>query len=462
MYTLKNTSNILRTDSYKPSHWLQYPEGTTQVYSYLESRGGQFNKIVFVGLNYYLKEYLSVPITMDDVNYADERITKHIGKGIFNRAGWERIVNVHGGIIPVKIEAVPEGTVVETGNVLMTVTNTDPQLPWVTNYVETLLMKVWYPITVATTSFHIKQLILKYLNETGDPNSIDFKLHDFGYRGVSSEESAAIGGFAHLTNFKGSDTILALEFAKYYYNEDMAGFSIPAAEHSTIISYGEQKEVEAYENMINKFGNGSLYAVVSDSYDIYNACKNIWGNILKRKVLAAPGVLVIRPDSGIPHEVVLNVVEILGDKFGSTINDKGFKVLNKVRVIQGDGIDYDEIEKILHTLKIHNWSADNIAFGMGGALLQKCNRDTSRFAFKASSVTINGYVKEICKTPKTDKEKSSKKGKLKLIYNTDTQTHETINIHCLGNNILQSVWENGKLLIDPTLQEIRERVSKNL
>ena len=238
MYTLKNTSNILRTDSYKPSHWLQYPEGTTQVYSYLESRGGQFNKIVFVGLNYYLKEYLSVPITMDDVNYADERITKHIGKGIFNRAGWERIVNVHGGIIPVKIEAVPEGTVVETGNVLMTVTNTDPQLPWVTNYVETLLMKVWYPITVATTSFHIKQLILKYLNETGDPNSIDFKLHDFGYRGVSSEESAAIGGFAHLTNFKGSDTILALEFAKYYYNEDMAGFSIPAAEHSTIISYG--------------------------------------------------------------------------------------------------------------------------------------------------------------------------------------------------------------------------------
>ncbi len=462
MYTLKNTSNILRTDSYKPSHWLQYPEGTTQVYSYLESRGGQFNKIVFVGLNYYLKEYLSVPITMDDVNYADERITKHIGKGIFNRAGWERIVNVHGGIIPVKIEAVPEGTVVETGNVLMTVTNTDPQLPWVTNYVETLLMKVWYPITVATTSFHIKQLILKYLNETGDPNSIDFKLHDFGYRGVSSEESAAIGGFAHLTNFKGSDTILALEFAKYYYNEDMAGFSIPAAEHSTIISYGEQKEVEAYENMINKFGNGSLYAVVSDSYDIYNACKNIWGNILKRKVLAAPGVLVIRPDSGIPHEVVLNVVEILGDKFGSTINDKGFKVLNKVRVIQGDGIDYDEIEKILHTLKIHNWSADNIAFGMGRALLQKCNRDTSRFAFKASSVTINGYVKEICKTPKTDKEKSSKKGKLKLIYNTDTQTHETINIHCLGNNILQSVWENGKLLIDPTLQEIRERVSKNL
>lgn len=462
MYTLKNTSNILRTDSYKPSHWLQYPEGTTQVYSYLESRGGPFKKTVFVGLNYYLKEYLSVPITMDDVNYAEERITRHIGSGIFNRSGWERIVNVHGGIIPVKIEAVPEGSVVETGNVLMTVVSTDPQLPWVTNYIETLLMKIWYPITVATTSFSIKQLILKYLHETGDPASIDFKLHDFGYRGVSSEESAAIGGFAHLTSFKGSDTILALEFAKYYYDEDMAGFSIPAAEHSTIIAYGEQKEVEAYENMINKFGNCALYAVVSDSYDIFNACKNIWGNILKRKILAATGVLVVRPDSGIPHEVVLNVVEILGEKFGSTVNEKGFKVLNKVRVIQGDGIDYEEIEKILYTLKSHNWSADNIAFGMGGALLQKCNRDTFKFAFKASSVTINGYVKDICKTPKTDREKSSKKGKLKLIYNSDTQSHETVSVHSLGTNILQPVWENGKLLVDPTLYEIRERISKNL
>lgn len=461
-HPLSNVSNILRTDSYKPSHWLQYPDGTTEIYSYLQSRGGRYKKTVWAGLSYYLKSYLSVPITMKDIDYAEERIDKHIGPGIFNRKGWERIVKVHKGYIPVRIEAAPEGSLISTDNVLMTIVNTDPELPWITNYIETLLMKVWYPITVATESFYIKQLILEYLTLTGNPSLIDFKLHDFGYRGVSSEESGAIGGFAHLINFKGSDTILALEFASIYYHADMAGYSIPAAEHSTVIAYGEEHEVEAYENMLRKFGNGALVAVVSDSYDVYNACDNIWGKILKKKVQDMNAVLVVRPDSGIPHEVVLKVTEILGERFGYTLNDKNFKVLNKVRVIQGDGIDYDEIKLILEALTAHGWSTDNIAFGMGGALLQKCNRDTFKFAFKASSTTINGYVKDIRKMPKTDKDKASKAGKLKLIYDTETNQYKTVSIHTLGKNILQPVWENGKLLVDQTLDEIRERLSKEV
>jgi len=455
--SINDVNPILRSDSYKTSHWLQYPPGTEYVYSYLESRGGEYPETVFVGLQYYLKEYLSRQITMDNVDYAEERITKHMGPKIFNRAGWERIVKVHNGYLPVRIMAVPEGLVVPTRNVMATIENTDPVLPWVTNYVETPLLQTWYPITVSTLSREIKKLVLRFLNETGDPSGIDFKLHDFGYRGVSSQESAAIGGMAHLVNFKGTDTMIALEMAAIYYGEDMAGFSIPAAEHSTITAWGEMFEYEAYQNMIQKFGEGALYAVVSDSYNIYEACSDLWGNQLKTQVIDAKGTLVIRPDSGIPHEVVRKIVEILGDKFGYTTNNKGYKVLNKVRVIQGDGITYEEINRILEALKIRGWSADNVAFGMGGALLQQCNRDTQKFAIKASSITINGKIKDVYKSPVTDNSKWSKKGRLKLVRNNGVL--ETVDIHEPGQNILEVVWENGKLLRDQTLADIRTLAS---
>ncbi len=449
--SINDVSNIMRSDSYKTSHARQLPPGTTNIYSYLESRGGLFPETVFMGLNYYLKEYLSRPITMADVDRADERITKHMGPGIFNRKGWERIVKLHGGYMPVRIKAVPEGTVVPTRNVLMTVENTDDELPWITNYIETMLLKVWYPITVATISREIKKLIARYLNETGDISGLSFKLHDFGYRGVSSEESAAIGGMAHLVNFKGTDTMIALEAAELYYNEDMVGWSIPAAEHLTVTAWGREFEYEAYENMIKQFGDGPAYAVVSDSYDVYNASENIWGELLRKQVIDAKGILVIRPDSGIPHDVVRQVTEILGKKFGYTTNEKGYKVLNHVRVIQGDGINLEEIGRILEALKIRGWSADNVAFGMGGALLQQMNRDTQKFAFKASSIIRNGRVQD----PVTDNAKRSKRGRLKLIENDGVL--ETVSNNTIGQDVLQLVWENGKLLIDPTFSEIRDR-----
>jgi nicotinamide phosphoribosyltransferase len=449
-----NVSNILRSDSYKVSHFKQYPADTQTIYSYLESRGGLFPETVFFGLNYYLKEYLNKPITMADVDRAETRITKHLGPNSFNRAGWERIVKVHNGFMPVRIKAVPEGTVVPTKNVLMTIENTDPELPWTTNYVETLLLKVWYPITVATLSREIKKIIKRYLEETGDVGGLDFKLHDFGYRGVSSEESAAIGGMAHLVNFKGTDTMIALEAAEEFYGEDMAGFSIPAAEHSTIMSWGQENEYEAFKNMVEQFGKDPLYAVVSDTNNIFEACEQIWGEMLRRKVLENPGILVVRPDSGIPHEVVRKVVEILGSKFGWTVNEKGYKVLNHVRVIQGDGINLEEVGRILEALKIRGWSADNVAFGMGGALLQQMNRDTQKFAIKASYMVRNGRAYDLQKRPVTDNGKWSKAGKQKLV-NVDGVL-ETVRHDQIGHDLLQTVWENGVLLVDPSFTEIRE------
>jgi nicotinamide phosphoribosyltransferase len=446
----------LLTDSYKVSHHRQYPKGTSTVYSYFESRGGMFSEIEWFGLQYFLQEYLSKPITKEMIDEAEELFAMHFGdKTLFNRSGWNCILERHNGYLPVRIKAAPEGMIIPTNNVLMTVENTDPDCYWVTNYLETLLSQVWYPTTVATVSLHMKRLILRYLEKTGDPSLISFKLHDFGFRGVSSVESAGIGGAAHLVNFMGTDTVMALVVARKYYGEKMAGFSIPAAEHSTITSWGLENERDAFRNMIAQYGSGGLYAVVSDSYDIFRACSQIWGKELKAEVEAANGTLVVRPDSGIPHQVVVKCLDLLGEAFGYSINSKGFKVLNpKVRLIQGDGIDYEETRRILDNMEHSGWSADNVAFGMGGGLLQKINRDTQKFAFKCSMVTVNGNDRDVYKAPVTDSGKTSKKGRLSLVHRNGTLM--TVKGE-KADDILQTVFENGKVLKTYSLAEIRER-----
>lgn len=208
--------------------------------------------------------------------------------------------------------------------VLFTIENTDPECFWLTNYLETLLVQVWYPITVCTGSREQKRLIGRYLNETADSiEGVFFKLHDFGFRGVSSCESAALGGLAHLVNFRGTDTLVSLLAGREYYHCDMAGFSIPASEHSTITSWGREHEVDAFRNMLLSYPSNGV-ACVSDSYDVWQACDKLWGQELHDLVVERDqrhGVLVIRPDSGDPPEVVHRVLDILG-AHGSAVAER--------------------------------------------------------------------------------------------------------------------------------------------
>lgn len=453
MNTLLNNP-ILDTDSYKASHWLQYPAGTTKVYSYIESRGGKYASTLFFGLQVILKK-LETRITQDMVNEAALFFAAH---GLpFNRAGWELIVNKHQGKLPIRIKAVPEGVVVPTHNVLMTVENTDPECFWLTSWLETQILRVWYPITVATQSFTIKKIIKQHLDRTSDdPDSeIAFKLHDFGSRGVSSEESAAIGGAAHLVNFMGSDTVAGVMLANRVYKSEMAGFSIPASEHSSITTWGREGEVGAYRNMIKQFGKpGALVACVSDSYDLYNAVENLWGKELKQEVINSGAILVVRPDSGDPAEVVLKTAKLLDKTFGSSLNNKGFKVLNNVRIIQGDGINEDSIRQILFNLEQNNFSATNIAFGMGGALLQQVNRDTQRFAYKCSHAMIDGKSVDVFKDPVTDIGKRSKKGRLDLVHLQGKL--QTVSGEQNFGSVMKTVFENGVITKEYTLAQIRK------
>lgn len=457
---------ILKTDSYKTSHWLQYPPGTEVVYSYLESRGGEFDHTVFFGLQYLIKKHLlGEAIRPVMVDKAEELINKHMGPGVFNRAGWDRLIEKHQGRLPIRIKAVPEGTIVPTGNVLMTIENTDPEFYWLTNYLETLLLHVWYPTTVATLSKQCKNVIGYYLQKTGDVAGLPFKLHDFGYRGVSSDESAAIGGAAHLVNFQGTDTLAALPLLEHYYNASgveqfIAGFSIPATEHSTMTSWLEEGELDALENHLDN-NPDRLIACVIDSYNYKNFILQK-AALLKDKILSRPAGagLVFRPDSGDPRLVVVEVLNMLGEVFGYELNSKGYKVLPpQVRVIQGDGLDLDMIGCILNDMMEFGWSADNIAFGMGGGLLQQVNRDTCKFAFKCSWARIEGQGRNVFKQPVGAEWKKSKKGRLKLIQIGEDwdRSYATVAFEAEGRDMLRTVYENGKLLIDQPLELIRRR-----
>lgn len=453
-----NKSIITNTDSYKFSQYNQYPEGTTNVYSYVESRGGTWKQTVFFGLQMFLKEYLTKQITQEDIIVGEMLATVH-GEP-FNREGWEYILREHNGYLPLRIKAVPEGSVIPVKNVLATVENTDSNCGWLTSYVETPLLRgIWYPTTVATNSYESKRIILDYLNRTGDSSLIDFKLHDFGARGVSSFESAGIGGLSHLVNFKGTDTITALFYGREYYNIDMAGFSIPAMEHSTVTSWTRAGEVDSYRNMVKLYGKpGSLFACVSDSYNIYDAC-HMWGTVLKDDVINSGATLVVRPDSGYPPEVVLNCLKILDEHFGHTVNDKGFKVLNHVRIIQGDGITQDTIDRILYRIMVAEYSADNVAFGQGGKLLQGVDRDTQKFAMKCSSIVVNDEQRDVYKSPITDMGKESKKGRVTLYKNdegyiTDLEGRTDV------VEVLETVFENGKIVKEYTFDEVRKNASE--
>lgn len=462
----ENSMNIiLQTDSYKLTQPMQYPVDMTYMHDYLESRGGIYGYTKFFGLQYYIKEYLMQTITVDMVQEADAFCKMH---GIsIDVEGWMYIATELNGKIPLRIRAVKEGAIIPNHNVLMTLESTDEKVPWIVTWAETLLLKVWYPITVGTYSYKIKQIIAAFFQQTAESNAeLPFRLHDFGYRGVSSEESAMIGGMSHLTNFKGTDTMAGAYGALKYYNaKSMPGYSIPASEHSTITSWTEAKEIDAYRHILEQYPTG-MVALVLDSYNFFNAVDTMICQELKPMIEQRDGIVVLRPDSGDAATNILYALRQCSNAFGYVVNNKGYKVLNKIRIIQGDGVSEDVIYDILKLMKKEKFSAENIAFGCGGALLQgnkhsSINRDTHKFAIKCSAIKhSDGTLTDVYKNPVTDRGKSSKRGRLDLIKKDNKFV--TVNISKLPigeyhpESLLLTVYENGSIIKDYTWDEILE------
>lgn len=438
-----------------------YPPGMTEGSGYIECRdNSEYENVSFFGLQYIIKRFLmQEDLTKLDIDYAEKRWNLH-GEP-FNRAGWERIKEL--GYYPIEIEAVPEGYWIPKGNVLMQMRSTDPLCYWLPTWLETKFVQLWYPTIVATRDKYNKFMLRKYLEETGCTRIeavLPFMLHDFGYRGCPCDEAAAIGGAAHLTNFLGTDTFVACDFVRDYYGMEMAGFSIPASNHAVITAWGRDFEDEAFQNILDKYLKpGAIVACVSDSYDIYRAIDS-WGNKFREQIMNSGGRLVIRPDSGNPENVLLACLNKLFKYFGYTLTPTGHKLLpDCIRMIWGDGLNPKAIDNILYYLASNGIAAENVAFGMGSAMLQEVKRDMISMAFKLNEKVDNGLRLPVQKSPVTGKGKASKPGRQALVT-CDGYTF-TIPESQLGKrkNLLRPVFRNGELLVNDNFEIIRKRAN---
>jgi nicotinamide phosphoribosyltransferase len=460
-----NDNLILNTDSYKVSHWAQLPPNVTAVSEYLEARGGPFPTSRFFGLQSILIRHLLRPVTWDDFEEARAIIPEHMScSDVFNERGWTRLIEEHGGVAPVEISAVPEGMDVPVHNVLMQVVNTDPAFAWFPTYIETVLQQVWGPTTVATLSARVHRVFRAALERSSDAVEVKmpFAIQDFGLRGVSSMESGALLGLANLVNGKGTDTIPALREARMMYGaRAAAGYSIPAGEHSEILAWsdagGSHNEEGYLSNLFDRFLKPrKLVAAPIDSYDQTYFVEELIGKVFRERIMSSGGTFVARPDSGDPTVVVPWLLGALALRFGTTRNSHGYAVLHpSVRVIFGDGMTLASIGTTLDAVLAAGFSAENVTFGMGSGLLQKIDRDTQRFAIKASAVEKDGRWIDVRKVSRDDPQKASQAGRFALIgdagdgSDADAGSLRTITLGELRGrrNWLRPVFRNGELLV---------------
>lgn len=469
-------------DGYKVDHRRQYPEGTETIVSNFTARGTRREdknvKIVFFGLQYFIKKYLikgwnenffALPVE-EVVTRFKRRINNYLGP---NQVGDQHIRDLHAlGYLPIQILALPEGTAHKLRVPSLVIFNTVDEFFWLTNYLETILSTtIWGPCTTATTAHQYKKLLKKYALQTvGNTDFVQWQGHDFSFRGMFGLEAAEMSGAAHLISFTGTDTIPAIDFLEKYYNADcekeLIGGSVAATEHSvacsTILNFVEKvrienadsenpiviedelmdlADIEYVRHLICDLYPVGIVSIVADSFDYWNTITNT-AKILKTEILSRDGKVVFRPDTGEPVKVVcgytqpeineteedLNTpalseaeakgsIECLWEIFGGTITDTGYKLLDShVGLIYGDSITLERAYLICERLAKKGFASINIVFGIGSYTYQYVTRDTDGYAVKATFARIKRQDRPIYKKPKTgDGVKNSAKG-LTAVY----------------------------------------------
>ena len=473
---------LMKADGYKIGHWRMLPAGTSNMYSYGAPRGlsDTNDEILWIGIQGIIKRFFLRPITARDVERTAKLFKRYASARAFNYEGWMDIVNRYGGYLPFTIRALPEGSVVPAKIPLYDIECSEPdKFAWLVSYFEPLTLQSWYPTTVASLAFALRKMIGEFWIETVDSENywaIEYAMNDFGYRGASSDQSAGIGGAAFLSCFRGSDTIAALCALYDFYNLDeddesyVPANTVYATEHTIMCSNSDaenRNDYAAFEMAVSLLeeeskaaeGNFVIVAAVIDTFNAFRAAKWIATDFFER-IKATGGRFVLRPDSGNPVDVPVQIIELLMNTVGYTINSKGYKVLPScVRVLQGDGIDYEIVKQILLKLRSLGISAENIVFGMGGGLLQAVTRDDNKFAQKASSVEINGTWVDVFKDPITDPGKTSLKGRLTVVKRSgEIICIRQEDIRETDEELMRPIFKNGKLLVDESFIVIRERV----
>lgn len=484
---------LLQTDAYKIDHRRQYPEGTEYVYSNFTNRGSRMpgvNHVVHFGLQAFLQDYCMdayEEFFKADEDKAIEFYNKAIADIIGpNDVGEEHIRALHKkGYLPLRFCAVPEGTLVPLRVPSFTVENTDPEFFWLTNFIETVVSAyVWHPSTVATIAHQYRLILDKAAARTGTPSEVvDYQLHDFSYRGQVGSEAAALSGLGHLLSFKGSDTLLAYDYARRFYRGNNGPIlqSVPATEHSVMCAGGEDDEFETYDRLLDLYPSG-IVSIVSDTWDLWNVVGDILPQ-LKGKIMGRDGKTVIRPDSGDPADILTGtmgdmspfgssledkgLINALWEEFGGDYNEKEFKNLDShIGAIYGDSITLERAQNILDRLADNGFASGNVVLGVGSYSYQMVTRDTFGAAMKATWVQINGVGKAIMKAPKTDNGlKKSATGRLAV--HDDGAGHlflsENVSPEEEKLSLLQPIWEDGKFVKGAyqSFADVRETLRAN-
>ena len=497
------TNAILLTDGYKLDHRRQYPKGTEYVYSNWTPRSNAYfpeakDGAVVFGVQYFIKKYLIEKFNKDFFDLPEDvavesfkrRIDTFLGE---NQVGTEHVRALHKlGYLPIRIKSLPEGSICPIRVPMITVINTLPEFFWLTNFLETIMScELWLPMTSATTARVYRKELERHAEKTGFSLDVmlGFLCHDFSMRGMAGLEASITSGMGHLTSFVGSETLPAIDAIEDYYNADaekeLIAMTVPATEHSVVCAGGEDGEFETFKRLITEIYPKGFVSCVSDTWDLWQVITDFIPR-LKDEILARDGRLVIRPDSGDPVHIICGytpddfesfseqamvdrveykgVYELLWDIFGGTINEKGYKVLDPhIGVIYGDSITLERQKEIYRRLEEKGFAATNLVLGIGSYTYQYRTRDSLGFAMKATWCQVNGEPREIFKSPKTDSGmKKSLKGLIRvdkdengIYYATDCVSKEEEQGGCL-----ETVFEDGKLIKETSLKEIRERLCK--
>ena len=525
---------MLLTDGYKLDHRRQYPKGTEYVYSNWTPRSNDYfpqakDGVVVFGIQYFIKKYLIEYFNKEffdvDENVAAKKFKRRIDTFLGeNEVGTEHIRALHKlGYLPIKIKALPEGSICPIRVPMLTIVNTHPDFFWITNFLETLMScELWLPMTSATTARVYRKELERHAEKTGFSKDIElgFLCHDFSMRGMAGLEASITSGMGHLISFIGSETIPAIDAIEEYYNtnaeKELIAATVPATEHSVMCAGGMTDEFGTFKRLLTELYPNGYVSIVSDTWDFWQVITDFIPR-LKNEILTRNGRFVVRPDSGVPENIICGVsdkdiceinsikyyikdfaiseaqfqeevskailknpqdyeksilqphqlkgaYECLWDIFGGTINENGYKVLDPhIGIIYGDSITIERQKEIYKRLEEKGFAATNLVLGIGSYTYQYRTRDSLGFAMKATWCQINGEPKEIFKQPKTDSGmKNSLKGLIQVLqdengayYAKDCASMYEETVGCL-----EDVFVNGVLCREHSLTEIRERLCK--
>lgn len=484
-----NVNLILNADSYKVGHAKMLKKGVDGSYSTIVPRKSSphSNHVVVMGVQYTIDQYINIRITKEDVDEAEEEITSHGAR--FDRAIWDEIVDKYDGKLPVTIKAIKEGTVVPVQSVVATV-EAKGKFAFLAAYIETCIQRgVWYSSTVASECRAMKKILADVMQRHAGHKNVDYHYHNFGDRSATVYEQAVVGGMAHAAVFSGSDCMVAnRQIKKTYRTKKSYLSSVDATEHSVMCSNSNAAKrddfgaavmlVDHWEEQVNDYlstGFGvPVTSGVIDTYNDYRFVRDYIGTELKDRIVEIGkkgGRLVMRPDSREPTEICIEIIEILMEKFGFTVNEHGYKVLPPfIGVIQGDGVNFDSVVEILERLEEKKLSIENLVFGTGNKLLNpEAGRDLYSWSMKGTAQHIEGENEweDLFKDPAGAVGKRSHRGrvvtwKCKLSGKIFVDRDNLDEINHYVENLLVTMYDHGVISNYSNFDEVRERINEGI